>query len=76
MGPGCKSWGAKNLLRTIRAGCRGNPLRAQFGISTSPCLNHCGGGAAVVVGSETRILKVKDTRQAVPALLSWLPASV
>jgi len=68
-GPGCKSWGSKNVLRTLKCHFRSHP--EEMGqVGTSPCMNRCGGGAAVQIDdSPDEVIKVRKPGDLIRKLL-------
>jgi len=68
-GPGCKAWGAKAVLRTLKCHFKQAP---ETMVGTSPCMNRCGGGAAVKLGSRKKPCKIRETHAAVDHVLGRL----
>ncbi len=69
LGPGCKAWGAKRVLRSLKCHFKQAP---ETMVGTTPCMNRCGGGAAVKVGSRKTPCKVRESQDAVGSVLSRL----
>lgn len=67
-GPGCKAWGSKSVLRTLKCHFRQHPeMMGQVG--TSRCMGRCGGGAAVQIDSQDRVVKVRKVEEILRKLL-------
>lgn len=70
-GPGCKAWGSKNVLRTLKCHFRHHP-DSLGQVGTSPCMNQCGGGTAVQVDAPGRVVKVRKAGDVLRQLLRKL----
>lgn len=71
-GPGCKAWGSKNVLRTLRCHYREHP-EAMGQVRGARCMGRCGGGAAVQIDSPDRVIKVRKPKDVLLKLLRRSP---
>ncbi|MZH42041.1 MAG: (2Fe-2S) ferredoxin domain-containing protein [Nitrospinae bacterium] len=62
-GPGCKAWSSDRIARELRE--MGEALNLDdVRICRVPCMNACGGGASVRVGSRSSIVKFREVDEA------------
>lgn len=66
-GPGCKAWSSDRIARELRE--IGEALNIDdVKVCRVPCMNACGGGASIRVGSKSKVVKLRNADEALTVL--------